>query len=95
MRTDVVTNDPGAAIWQRVFEFQGEISPIAARMLLKIQFPESDHARMDELSKRARAGTLTAKEQSELNTFEGLGCLLDIVHSNARQALKKKPKRAS
>ncbi len=50
---------------------------------------------MVELSKKARAGSLTAQEQAELDTFERLGCLLDIVHSKARQVLKQKPKKAS
>jgi hypothetical protein len=50
---------------------------------------------MEELSKKARADALTPPEQADLDTFERLGCLLDIVHSKARQALKRKPKRAS
>jgi len=50
---------------------------------------------MHELSAKARAGTLTAQEQIILDTFERLGCLLDIVHSKARLALKRKPKKAS
>jgi hypothetical protein len=50
---------------------------------------------MDDLSQKDRAGTLTPTEQADLDTFERLGCLLDIVHSKARRVLKKKPKRAS
>jgi len=50
---------------------------------------------MRDLSAKARAGTLTPQQQIELDTFESLGCLLDIVHSQARRALNKKPKRAS
>jgi hypothetical protein len=91
MRTD----ENSAAIWRRVIQFEGELSPSAARSLLNLHFSERDHALMHELSAKARAGTLTAQEQTELDTFERLGCLLDIVHSSARRALKKKPKRAS
>ena len=47
MPTDTSTNAASAAIWQRVVEFQGELSPSAARALLKLQFSERDHARMD------------------------------------------------
>jgi hypothetical protein len=50
---------------------------------------------MGELSAKTQAGRLTQEEQTVLDTFERLGCLLDIVHSKARQALKKKPKKAS
>lgn len=95
MKTDALSTDPSAAIWQRVLDFQGDIPPSAARALLKLQFSERDHARMDELSGKARAGTLTPQEQAELDTFERLGCLLSILHSKARQALKRKPKKAS
>ncbi len=95
MRTNPSTPDPSAAIWQRVVEFQGKLSPSATRALLKVQFSERDHALMDELSAKARAGTVSTQEQTELDTFERLSCLLDILHSKARQALKKKPKKAS
>ena len=94
MRATTITPDPSAKIWQRVVELRGDILPSAARALLKIGFSDCDHALMDELSAKAQAGTLTAQEQTVLDTFERLGCLLDIVHSKARQALKK-PKKAS
>jgi hypothetical protein len=92
MRTDAAMTDPSVSTWQRVIQFQGQLSASAARALLKLQFSEQDHALMDELSKKARAGTLTPPEQLQLDTFERLGCLLDIIHSKARQALKKKPR---
>lgn len=95
MKPKPSTSDHSAAIWQRVIQFQGELSPRAARALLQLQFSERDHARMEELSAQAQRGTLSAQEQAELDTYERLGCLLDIVHSKARRALKKKPKKAS
>jgi hypothetical protein len=78
-----------------VVQFTGDLSPAAARALLQFKFSEHDRARMDELSAKARAGALTPTEQADLDTFERLGCLLDVIHSKARQALKKKPRRAS
>jgi hypothetical protein len=95
MKTDGCISNPSAAIWQRVIEFEGELSPSAARALLKLRFSERDHALLDELSAKARAGSLTPDEQTQLDTFERLACLLDILHSKARRALKKKPKKAS
>ena len=79
----------------RAIRFQGELSPAAARALLKFGFAEPDHARMDDLSAKARAGALTPREQAELDAFERLGCVLDMIHSQARQALKKKQRRVS
>lgn len=77
------------------FGFQAELSPAAARALLKFGFTEPEHARMDDLSAKARAGTLTRDEQTELDLFERLGCVLDIIHSHARQALREKQRRVS
>jgi hypothetical protein len=95
MKTALLPTDPSTAIWQRLVEFQGPLTASAARALLKLQFSQRDHALMHELCKKARAGTLTPQEQAELDTFERLGCLLGILHSKARVALKKKPRRAS
>jgi hypothetical protein len=93
MKRDAASQGRSAAIWKRVVEL-GELSPGGARALLRVRFSERDHALMAELSRKARAGSLTPDEQTDLDTFERLGCLLDILHSKARQALKK-PKRAS
>jgi len=68
-------------------EFHGDLSASAARALLRFGFSDRDHVRMQELSTKARQATLTHKEQGELDAFERLGCLLDILHSKARQAL--------
>jgi hypothetical protein len=78
-----------------MIEFKHALSPTAARAFLKVEFSDRDHARMETLSTKAGTGTLTPSEQDELDTFERLGCVLDILHSKARQALKKKPQRAS
>lgn len=81
--------------WQSAIEFEGELTPPAARALLRFGFSERDHAHMEKLATKASAGALSPLEQVELDTFERLGCLLDIIHSKARQALKRKPKQAS
>lgn len=83
-------NGAGAAIWERVTRFEGDPSPMAAQALLKLQFPEGDRRRMRALAAKARAGTLTPDEELETDTYERLGCLLDIVHSKARRVLKRR-----
>src|SRR6266404_3562788 len=75
MTTKTSPSSNSAAIWQRVIQFEGGLSPAAARALLKFRFSEHDHARMEQLSTKARAGTLTPSEQDELDTFERLGCV--------------------
>lgn len=93
MATAIPTTDD-AAIWERVIRFEEEPSPTAARALLKLQFAESDQLRMHELAAKARAGALTSEEERLADTYERLGCLLDILHSKARRVLKR-PRKAS
>lgn len=92
MATETLIRDVGAAIWERVIQFDDPPSPTAARALLKLQFPATDRARMSELAAKARAGTLTPDEERQAEAYEQLGCLLDIVHSKARRILKRRRK---
>jgi hypothetical protein len=68
---------------------RADLPAAAARALLKIDFGPSDRDRMHELSRKARAGTLTRQEQAEIDSFERVGHLLDLLHSKARRSLKK------
>jgi hypothetical protein len=65
-------------------------TPTAARALLKLQFSPDDVRRMHELSAKARAGALGEGEREEIDTFDRLGCLLDILHSRARRVLNRR-----
>ena len=89
VRTLSVTNKD-LAIWERTLMLEGEPTPTAARALLKLQFSAADVQRMRELSAKARTGTLSATEKEEIDTYERLGCVLDILHSKARRALKRR-----
>jgi hypothetical protein len=82
------TSTDEVAIWDRVIQFEEQPSPTAARALLKLRFSEADQQRMHELSAKAGSGTLSPEEQRLIDTYERLGCLLDILHSKARRALK-------
>jgi len=76
------------SLWSGMIEFNGSLSATAARALLKLRFSDRDHDRMRVLSAKARSGTLTEKEEQEINTYEQVGCFLGVVHSKARRALK-------
>lgn len=87
MKTDTLARSP-RAIWERVVQFEKELSPAAARALLEVRFSQRDLKYMDVLSANARSGTLMPQEQVDLDQYERLACLLDILHSKARSALK-------
>ena len=62
----------------------------AAEDILKLDFDQADKDRMRQLSAKARAGTLTAKEDSEAGKYELVGHLLNIMQSKARRSLKSR-----
>jgi hypothetical protein len=63
-------------------------SPDAAQDILTLDFDKADKDRMRELSAKARAGTLTAREDAEAGKYELIGHLLNIMQSKARRSLK-------
>jgi hypothetical protein len=88
MRSKTSTAIADAAAWQRAIAFEEDPSPAAARALLKLQFSQADLQRMRELAAKARAGALTSEEERLINTYEQIGCVLDIIHSKSRRVLK-------
>ena len=81
----------GVSILSRLMRPNGRTLPAtAARAILKIDFDESDRERMRELSTKAREGSLSAEEKTEIDSYELVGHMLGLMHSLARQALKKR-----
>jgi hypothetical protein len=68
----------------------GQLSPTTARALLRLKFSPQDEHRMQELAAAAGDGTLTSQEENETDTYEQLGCLLDILDAQARQAIRRR-----
>ena len=89
MPVETLPINSGVEIWERVIQFSENLSLTAARSLLKLQFSADDLDRMRALSAKARAGKLSESEKVEIETYERLGCLLDILHSKSRHALKR------
>ena len=73
----------------------GDLSPEAAKALLALGFPESDHARMAELSAKAQDRSLTSAEQEELDGYINVSHFIAFVQSKARLALKNPKPRSS
>jgi hypothetical protein len=82
-------NTSEAAILSRVLQpDKPTLSPEAARDLLSLDFDPADKDRMRLLSAKARDGTLTPAEQTQINNYERVGHLLNILQSKARLSLK-------
>ena len=73
----------------RILHPDEELSPRVARAILGLAFPKDEIRRMHELSAKARAGTLTPEEDTEMDNYERAGSILSILKSKARQVLKR------
>jgi len=79
-----------AAILERIIEpREGELSPEAARFLLSLDFRAGDRRRVDELTSKAQAGTLTVEEQADLEHYRRVARFLDRMRSKAQQMLSR------
>ena len=67
---------------------KSDLSPDAARSLLKMRFRASDTRRMNQLAAKARRGTLSPDEERLLHSYLFVGSLVDLLHSKARLSLK-------
>jgi uncharacterized protein YnzC (UPF0291/DUF896 family) len=90
MSTMKSSADPELAIWERVFVPDSRrVTPDQARYLLEVRFSQADLDRINELSAKAREGTLDAAEKAELEHYVHVGHLLSILKAKLRGRLKK------
>lgn len=66
-----------------------ELTRQKARLFLELEFSQADESRINELSAKNQEATLTDAEREELIGYAKAGCLLGILHSRARRALRK------
>jgi hypothetical protein len=88
MHTHVPATD-AAIVGRLIKPDHREFSPEVAREILSIQLSPEDQAYMQELSRKARDGTLTPTEQGEVESYRRVGYWLGILWSKARRSLKQ------
>lgn len=64
------------------------LPPDTAKAILAFDFAPEDRERMNRLAEKARAGTLTVEEQSEIDCYERVGHFLSLLQSKARVSLR-------
>jgi len=83
------------AILERIVEAdKGDLSPQLARYVLSLSFPKSIQSRYLKLSEKAQLGTLSKREEAELDEYLSANAFLMILQSKARMSLKKRGSRA-
>lgn len=65
----------------------GTLPPQLARYVLTLDFKADDHARYEELSAKARAGSLTQPEEEELDGYLEVDGLLSLLRLKAERSL--------
>ena len=86
----LIAENSASAIWQRTIESErSRLDPAAARVLLRLKLSQTDLQRADELAAKARADSLTAIEERELEDYRAVGTALEFLKSKARLALKR------
>lgn len=92
MSSQVITPNSEAAILARIIQSdERQLTPEAARYLLSMKLPSADEDRVNELSSKAREGSLTEAETQELDSYLHIGSLLAVMQSKARRLLKHAP----
>jgi hypothetical protein len=87
---EVAIMNNGTAILERLIEpAKDDLTPEAAQYLLRLDFPRKDHQRLQRLSAKASAGTLSDKERAELDDYLRVADLLALMQSKARRALQR------
>ena len=86
----IVNADYGSEILVRTIRpNDGGLSSEAARAMLDFRLSKDDTVRVNDLAAKARAGDLTAEERAELDDYERITALLEIMQSKARLSLKQ------
>lgn len=90
MSSHSIPIDSEAAILTRILETDDqELTPEAARYLLSRKFTTGDEDRVDDLSAKARAGSLTEEESRELDRYLHVASLLAVMQSQARRRIQR------
>jgi hypothetical protein len=86
----IATSDHGSEILVRTIKpAEGGMSAEAAREILHFKLSNDDRDRVNQLAAKAREGTLKPDERSELDDYERVTALLELMQSKARVSLKQ------
>ena len=77
-----------ASILDQVLSRKGDLPPEVARFFLSLDFPAEIHARTEELSEKARQGTITPDEHQEMERYLEVNALLAMFRAHAHVSLK-------
>ena len=68
----------------------GDLAPALARYFMTLKFSKRQIARYEALAYKAQEGTLTPKQESELDAFLTMETVLIVLKAKARRSLAKR-----
>lgn len=78
-------------IWCRVIAPEtGDLPNEVAREWLRLRISDTDSERVEELSRQANSGQLTASQERELDMYLTIGQALEFLHAKARLSLRNR-----
>jgi hypothetical protein len=63
------------------------LTPDVARFFLDLELSPQDRVRLDELAEKSRQGSLTSRDEADLEEFRRLGRLVELLKLKARKTL--------
>jgi hypothetical protein len=86
----VGTLNSQAEIFGRALDKRADRMPAdVAHFIISIEVTAEDAQRLDELADKARQGTLSEEEETELEEYRRFGRLMEMMKLKARIALKQ------
>ncbi len=67
----------------------GNLSPEAARAVLQLKLDETDRQRAHDLAVKNQEGRLTSAEEAEIEAYQRVGRLIDLLWAKARKSLRQ------
>jgi hypothetical protein len=83
-----------SAVLEKLLEPLGVcLTPEVARKIIRLRADPQSQARIEELARKSRNGTLSPSERAEYQTYVSAGTFIAILQSKARALLSAKPRR--
>ncbi len=87
--SQVILNTQGMILERAFSSIPSGMSVDAAKYFLSIALSDLDRQRADDLAAKARAGTLTKDEQSEIDEYRRAGRTIEMLRIRAKSVVEQ------
>lgn len=87
--SQVISNTQGTILDRALSSIPSGMSVEAAKYFLSIALTDSDRQRTNDLAAKARAGSLTSEEQSELDEYRRAGRTIEMLRIRAKSVVEQ------